>query len=79
MLSEQEYERAERRLGIVSVVAAAALLVALFLVPARDGAAPSSKWYLATFLLCWLAWGFEKIRPSKARRKANRGKRKNAA
>lgn len=64
--------------GIAAVILCSALLVLLLLVSPREGASPSSKFYLAGLALMGIGWGVRQIRAAKAqdKREADAAKKK---
>ena len=65
--------------GIIVVVICTAILSFLFFVPARVGASPSSKFYLAGFALIWMSSGIRQIRAARAWKKRHSHQRPNQA
>jgi hypothetical protein len=63
--------------GVIVVVLCTAMLAFLFFVPARAGASPSSKFYLAGFALIWMSSGIRQIRAAQAWKKRHSPQRPN--
>jgi hypothetical protein len=64
----------DRVLGVIAVFLSVALLAVTFLVPGREGAAPSGKFYLSSLALVGLGWGLNEVQ--KARTYASRRRNK---
>ena len=52
--------------GLIVVVACLLLLLFVIVVPVREGASGSGKFYLAGFALVWMSWGIRLIHVSRA-------------
>jgi hypothetical protein len=55
--------------GIAAVILCSILLVVIIVVPARKGASPGGKFYLAGLALLGIGWGVRQIQAAKAQDK----------
>ena len=71
MITDSEYRYAERRLGVVEIIVSTLLILVVIFFPSREGAPPSSKFYLSGFLLIWLGNGIRRYKLNKEDRRVH--------
>ena len=74
---KKDDEQADGTGGIAAVVLCSLGLIAIIFIPARQGASPGSKFYLAGLALMGIGWGAAQIQA--ARRQAKRDAKKKKA
>jgi hypothetical protein len=60
--------------GVAAVILCSILLVVIIVVPARKGASPGGKFYLAGLALLGIGWGVRQIQAAKAQGKTDAAK-----
>jgi hypothetical protein len=69
---EEEFLAPDGAWGYIVVAICTVSLALLFVIPTREGASPSNKFYLAGLAVLWMASGVHKIATARAWRKRHK-------